>query len=295
MPFQRQSFALHWASLPLDVDWQNLRTSGVTRMQLDWRIASDELLRQLQDAGVREVAVRLWATDYDRESARRSTRDLVASKQRLGVKYVILGREPENGFDMRYGSRSWGGPEAFSEANNAHAMYTLLFPLGVKVVSAAFTYRAHYRDWNSAASPQGGLQPGVYVWTEETRMLCDEVDYNGFHWGGADGTAYDIGERMRVSLWEAQARHHKPLFIDEVAIDRGDPVFRMTTYLHLATLLMESDRTKPFGGSGERVEWLCPFISAGDPGNPPQWPPDQILRDPRCYALVREYMAGRNF
>jgi hypothetical protein len=303
--FERWMFAFHWSTLPAPVDWDNIRTGEFQCAMLDWSIASVSLCRDLKNAGIVAIAVRLWPEDYSTETARNLTINRLVKLQDEGVCFLVIGREPENAYGLTYND-DWHGGEAFVvrdailEMNRrALVLHSQQRPLWT--VSPGLTYRGHYTNWDARDNRGAGLQPGEYTWLEILRPALDECSYNGFHSGGSDGTEYDITERMKDTIHEAQERYHRNLFIDEIVISRGTPVQRMTTYLRVATKLLERRATNvagseiPLGGAGERVRWLCPFISLGEPGEPPAWPRSQLLRDPDCYPLVRAFMRGGNF
>ena len=287
MSFARTSLGLFWTLPPDDLDWQNLSSSSVKRMQLVASVADQVMLRRLRDSGVTGVALRMNEGDYSSASLRLMWRDRIAPLVPLGVDTVIVGVEPDHAYDMRFGSPTWGQAAAAVHRDNLAAMLQLLRPLHVRVVSPGWTSRTRDMNWVE------GVFPGEQSWLEITREAYNACDLNGFHWYSYDGTPYDVNERMRRTLWLEQGRRHKPLYIDEVGVDRGTPVQRVTVYLHLATLLLNTGSPPtPFEFSGARVEALVPFVSNG---NGRGWDPAYLIRDPAAYALIGRFMAGQDF
>lgn len=273
-------------SLPLDAqDKDNLRRSRCTLVELTWNVATESTVDYLAQSGVRTICARLGEYDYYTHEARRAVADRIPALRAKGLTHIQVGVEPEHGVDMRYASRNWQHERAYLHGNATHEMSIALFALGVHVISAGWTARGWYRNWDE------GVQPGLYAWTEETRLAYDECDYNGMHLYMADGTQYDIEERARIALWEEQARRHKPLWIDEVGVtpSRGTERDKMALYLRLATYLLRTERTTPLGGAGERVEAFIPFISNGDGVG---WDIRYLIRDPWCYDLLSAFYAG---
>jgi hypothetical protein len=244
-------------------------------------------INRLRELGVRHFVLRALDGEFNTLEQRRRLAARVADLMPLGVGMVVAGCEPENIFSMKWGATSWGHWEAWNHRERLFWLLDELRPLrqrGLRVVSAGWTYRGHYRDWRE------GVQPGEQQWLEITRVAYNECDLNGFHWYGADGTPYDIHERMRVGLWQEQGRRHRALFIDELGVDRGTPVERMGAYIRIAELLERTNLDEPWGGSGERVEGLVPFVSNGVPNG--HWDEGKLLREPRCYELLGRFMRG---
>jgi hypothetical protein len=80
---------------------------------------------------------------------------------------------------------------------------------------------------------------------------------------------------------------HKGLIIDEVGISGGHTQQeKMHAYIDIAQLLLTHRAL------GSRVDALIPFVSNGDPGNPPSWDRRYLLRDPACYAELGAWMAA---
>lgn len=285
MAFSRDKFGVGWTMPPDAQDWDNLRRSRVKLVQITFNIATEALVSTLANRGITTITVRLNESDYYTSEQRRVSTDRIARLMRLGLTHVIIGVEPENAVDMRYGSRTWGQEQAYLHGNATREMYLSLFALGVKTISAGWTVRGWFRNWDE------GVQPGVYPWLEETRLAYNDCDYNGAHLYMSDGTTYDIEERARVYLWEEQARRHKPLWIDELGVTPsvGDNVAKMGIYLRFASYLLRTDRRQPLGGAGERVEALIPFVSNG---NGIGWDPRFILRDPAAYDLLGAWIRG---
>src|SRR5262245_16699679 len=189
MAFTRSDFTLHF-SLPLDqVDWQNLRLSRVSAVMLAGIAATQEVVQRLRNEGINHITVRLSNDDVWSADKRKAWADELA---RLRVEAVVLGTEPDNAYDLRYG-HPWGEASAFARVTDIHQAHLEIKEKAphIQTVSPALTYRGHYRDWRE------GVQPGRYTWLEILRLSLDECDLCGLHLYGADGTTFDMSERMR--------------------------------------------------------------------------------------------------
>ena len=278
---RREDFALFW-SLPPDLqDWDNLTVSRVRRVQLVASFTDQPTIARLASMGVR-CTVRLDEADYATGDARLRSRDRIGTLLPLGaIDTVMVGVEPENAFNFRFGSPTWGQHAALDHAALLTAMTALLRPLGVRVVSAGWTARGIDMNWSN---PEG-VQPGLYTWLEITRQAYNACDLNGFHLYGYDGTEYDLWERMRRHLWVEQGRRHKPLYIDEVGVlGSNTPVDKMRSYVRFATRLL--------GPMGERVAAFTPFVSNGTGIG---WDPRFLIRDRQAYLLLRRFIDGEDF
>jgi hypothetical protein len=278
---KREDFALFWSVPPDDIDWDNLRAGGAMRMQVMLAFANHETLAGLADLGVK-CTVRLDEADYADDETRRRAAGRLAGLAPAGlVDTVIIGVEPENVFNFRFGSPTWGQVTAMDHARRLQLMLDLVRPMGLRTVSAGWTARGIDMNWSDAE----GVQPGLYAWLELTRMAYNACDLNGFHLYGYDGTDYDLWDRMRRHLWVEQARRHKPIYIDELGVAGSSTATeKMRSYLRLATALL--------GPMGERVEALTPFVSNGTGVG---WDPRFLLRDREPYLLLKRFMDGESF
>src|SRR5438477_4988474 len=166
---KREGFTLFWSIPPDAQDWDNLRTSGVKRVQLVASFADHDTVAKLGAMGIK-CAVRLDEPDYGDDGVRAQQRDKLAALQPLGVvDTVIIGVEPENTLNCKYGSLTWGENEAWDHAAKLTAMVGLVKSLGLRTVSAGWTARGIDMNWSNAE----GVQPGLYTWFEITRTAYD--------------------------------------------------------------------------------------------------------------------------
>jgi hypothetical protein len=86
---------------------------------------------------------------------------------------------------------------------------------------------------------------------------------------------------------------HKPICIDELGVGNASmsDVQKMAAYIAVAEILLSRVDGRQHA-LGQRCELLCPFVSNGDPGDPPQWEPYFLLKDPACYAELGRWMAS---
>src|SRR5687768_3902807 len=113
---RREDFALFW-SLPPDLqDWDNLTVSRVRRVQLVASFTDQPTIARLASMGVR-CTVRLDEADYATGDARLRSRDRIGTLLPLGaIDTVMVGVEPENAFNFRFGSPTWGQHAALDHA-----------------------------------------------------------------------------------------------------------------------------------------------------------------------------------
>lgn len=281
---KREDFTIFWSVPPDALDWSNVLTSGVRRVMLPWAFATPTLLAKLRLHGIRAI-IRLDESDYYGDNAPTAIRLGLEERVRAGdVEAVVIGVEPENGINMRYGSPSWRHDLAQRHAAATNRVARAISGLGLKVITAGWTMRG--------VDPQHDPpEPGVTSWREHTAYAYTDVTIagNGFHlyeydwiWQ-ADGRNVDF-ERAQITLRTAQEHFHKPLWIDELGIDHGTPVQRVRAYLDFCRWLLADHL-------GGRVECVAPFVSNGTPNG--HWEAGKLIRDPAAYVLIAEFMAGR--
>lgn len=277
MAFTRSRMGIFWSLPPDNQDWANLNTSGVRLVMLPYRVATPDLLAHLQDAHKR-VVIRMTNEDACTVPPG-SVRFLLEDYVRRGfpVEAVILGNEPERSYDTCYGSPDWGlGYDgAWTHANRADAYRRTLQGIGgIKVIAPAFS--------RGAISEDDAPHPGQESWAEVCRAVYDACDGQGFHLYQYAWKSPVDSLRLRFALQRGEERHHRNLWIDELGIDTGTPVERMAAYIDVARLL----ERHPYG---ERVEFLCFFVSNGDGQG---WGKNYIIRDRQAYKLLGSFMAG---
>jgi hypothetical protein len=119
-----------------------------------------------------------------------------------------------------------------------------------------------------------------------------DADGNGGHiyeygwtWP-VDPLRFKFAVKHNLELW------HKPLWIDELGVEGGAaPVDKMRAYLQMADILLSEVNSEQHP-LGQRVEFLCPFVSNGHPGSPPSWDIRYLMRDRACYELLGQWMAA---
>jgi hypothetical protein len=279
---RRDAFTLFWSIQPTEQDWRNLNASKVKRVMLTYDLALHDRAMLAHLASLQKrVVIRLTEENVFNIAPaiiRQRLDDIVRT---ITVDAVILGCEPENGFDMEYGSPNWGNrgdqPWVWHHAARVSLLHEALDGMPFKRVSPGWTMRSISED----EAPQ----PGVVTWAECTRMAYNKFDGNAAHIYQYGWTSVVDELRFKFALKEAQARHHKPVWIDEVGISSGSDVERMRAYIAIATMLLQHKL-------GDRVEMLCPFISTGDPGDPPAWDGRLLIRDAEAYRLLGAFMAA---
>lgn len=279
MSFTKDRFCLFF-SLPLDnQDWQNLDTSKVRMVMLQFAFADSMTLGKMKQRGLK-VVLRIGEDYYADDAPSRFRAELKAKQQVCPIEAVILGVEPDNPFNLKYGSTSWGQPRAYEHRLRSDRLRTALSGLGVKLVSASPTMHSISEDEPPA--------PGQVSWRE----ICTLPDRNmgqGYH--DYDGNGYHLYSydyigvvdelRVKFALKQAQTLWHRPLWIDEVGVGKGAPVQRMMMYTKIADMLLGNVL-------GQRVEMLAPFVSNGQPHG--HWDANFLLRDPECYRVLGDWI-----
>lgn len=284
----KQDFTLFWAIAPSAQDWANLITSGVSRVMITYQLATSDtdMLVRLSTAN-RRVIIRL--EDNNQRPPAEIARALNDIRHVVPIDAVIVGNEPDGGFNMRYGSPSWGQLRAYESAMRTSYLVEAVRGLGLPVVSPPMS---HPPD---AISEDGPPLPGRVTFREIVAPKYQEADGCGLHiyalgWGfnGQDPT--DVQQvnrdRFKFALKAGVENWHRPCYIDEVGVILGgDDVLQMRAYLEMADIIMRSR-------CNDRVKMFCPFISAGDPGSPPAWDARFILSLPAAYALLGAWMTS---
>lgn len=285
MAFHKGRFGLFF-SLPLDAqDWANLDASRVRLVMLMLEHATTDTLRALADRGCK-VVLRVNEADYYSADAplQIATRVMMARRD-CPVDAVIVGNEPDHPFNMNYGSVGWGQEFAYVHRMRFSAVRRILQNTGARVVSPAPIMRSISEDDPPA--------PGRVTWREIMCLSEDEgyqlADFNGCHLYayGWDGPVDEL--RLKFALKQQTELWHKPLYVDEVGVSGNHtPIEKMRAYIDIAEILM-SIRDGRQLMIGQRVEFLCPFVSNGSPDG--SWDARYLLRDPACYRLLGDWMA----
>lgn len=270
---KKQDFALFY-SLPLDgLDWQNLAASHVKRVMLLLPFCDTTTLDRLNSMGVRLI-IRVPEDAYYDIGAPVSIREQVrAISRHIGIAGVVVGNEPDNAFSFEDGAPTWGADYAYAHRDAFDRVRDLLQREGFPVVSPGLTMRSISED-----EPP---QPGQYTWAEILRLSYDKAHGNAVHLYTYNWLSIIDQSRVKFALKHYEGMHHMPIWIDEININSGTPLARMTACIAIANLLLTHEL-------GKRVVSFCPFVSNGD-GN--GWPIGYLLRDPACYQLLGQWMS----
>ena len=273
-------------SLPLDeTDWQNLAASQVKRVMLPFSVATPDTLSRFAQMGLR-VVLRVEEGSYgDPSAGGRIAQGVIAARSHAVIDAVIIGTEPDAGPDWTFGSRNWGQERAFAHRSAFDRVRHALQFARIRAISPGWTTRSVTED-----DPP---QPGRTSWREI--MSGPEILQDGtrsFGYQDADGCGVHFYQyrlvsavdelRFKFYLKEQAELWHKPLWIDEVNIDNGDPLTRMRACIAMADMLVSG----PFA-TGPRVAMFCPFVSNGDAHG---WSPGYLMRDPACYTELGAWL-----
>lgn len=277
MGFSKDKFTLFF-SLKMDsLDFANLDASGVKQVMvtLGAAVAFPDMLTELAKRVVKLIIRCEEESYYDDNAPTRTLVSLNRIKQIIPIAAVIVGCEPENPLNFQYGSPDWAG-HVWEHRRRFDTMRLILQNGGYKVVSPGWTSRAISEDDKP--------QPGSTTWDEITRPVYNACDGNAGHiyeygWDGPIDTV-----RFKTTLREMQRVRHKPIYLDEIGVSGRGAIERMRAYIEIGQLLL----THPLG---QRVEMLCPFISGGNPGDPPVWPIGFLIREPQAYVELGQWIS----
>jgi hypothetical protein len=305
MGFNKQTaFALFYPE-PLDnVDYQNLRMSGVRRVQMFYKTAL-VLPRQLEELAQMGVGVTLRleephmipvAESYYNAANHASIKAGVEQiKRRVAVEAVIVGNEPEHPYKLVWGER-WGnnpdqefpnpGGRAQAHADAVAAITPVLKGAAVRVVSPGWTHKR--------ITPRDRPEPGRMSWRELTLPAYNACDGNGAHVYAHSWVSPEDENRFLWALGEEIARCHKAVWLNETNVRAGglDPVARMRCVRQMADLIAQrhvGGHEVPFWHDGGRVVSFCPFVSNGRPDE--EWSP-MIIRHPQAYFELGQWLGN---
>lgn len=290
MGFIKQRFALFY-SLPLDPqDWQNLAASHVKLAMLMLPFADATTLRRMRDMGIR-VVLRVPEEAYYEDSAPTHIKDgVLAAMQSCPVEAVLIGNEPDAAQDLGYGASTFGQPFAYAHRRRFDAVRSVLQGVGIKVISPALIMRSISEDEAPA--------PGQASWREILCLPDENKEYGyleadgnachiyGYGWDGpVDELRFKFAVKIAATLW------HKELWIDEVGMTgKYTQLEKMSAYIDMAEILLSVQSDGKQHPLGRRVNLLCPFVSNGSPGDPPAWSPGFLIRDPKAYELLGQWI-----
>lgn len=272
---KRSDISLFWSLPPDTQDWANLQLSGCNRVMLPFWLANThrDILSRLA-ATQKRVVLRVEEDRiYDGDAPSTIHDALRAMLDIVAVDALILGCEPENPFNLNYGSHDWGQSWAYSHWRAVTNIRLALASVqGVAIVAPGWTMRSISEDEPVAA--------GKVTWREITNTAYSRMDGVGCHIYQY-GWASVVDElRFKFALKEAQLLFHLPLWIDEVNIARGSQIERMTACIAMAGLLVN----RPIG---DRVRMFSPFVSSG---NGVGYDGGLVMRDPACYRPLGDFM-----
>jgi hypothetical protein len=286
MPFSRDSLCISWFVEPSDTDKRRFELSGVTRCLIPYSLATARpaVLDYLGGRGVK-VTVRLDVDTRGPGVIERLIPNLAEFGRRAHIEYLILGNEPENAFDMRYGSPSWGNDNDHMWSHRA-AMLTLVARLRQAQASTALP-RLVAPAWTCRAPrPSSAPYPGTMMWYIALQSAYARCDARAAHIytdnarGPVDLERMQWGLQTQASMWDG------PLIVDEAGVNNGTDTERTAGVLALATWLLQPTQ-QAVGGVGAQVELLCQF--AGNAG--PEWAQYTMTSD-TCYRLIRNFRDG---
>jgi hypothetical protein len=280
MAFTKDKFTLFWSLPPDELDWQNLRVSRARRVMLPFNIAfsRQDVLSRLRQEGCRvvlRVEERTYSGDNDPQVIRSRFRVM---RPLVTIDAVIIGCEPDDRVpSFRYGAPSWGQEHANEHQFRMDRVRAALQPEGVTVVSPGLMMRS--------VSEDDAPQPGRVTWREIVAPAYNRCDGNGAHIYGYEWQSYVDTLRAKFALKEALELLHKPLWIDECGFGLRSETSAMNGWISFAGMVMAQP------GLAERIEMICPFVSNGDPGNPPVWDPRYRVRSTAEYQRLGAFLA----
>lgn len=262
-------------SLPLDaLDWQNLQASHVKRVMLLLPFCDVTTLDRLNGMGVRLIIRVPEDAYYDAENPMNIRGQVRSIARRIGLDAVVVGNEPDNAYSFEDGAPTWGQDHAYAHRSAFDAVRDLLQRDGFPVVSPALTMRSISED-----EPP---QPGQYTWSEILRLSYDKAHGNAVHLYSYNWLSVVDQLRVKFALKHYEGMWHQPLWVDEVNINSGTPVARMTACIAMAQMLL----THPLG---KRIVSWCPFVSNGDGQG---WPVGYLMKSPECYTLLGAWVTS---
>lgn len=286
---------------PLDeLDFGNLKASGVKRVQLFFRTALNhpEMLKRLRSMGVR-VILRLEEpaqhepveTTYYAANAWLFIRaGLLQIMQLVDVEAVIVGNEPEQPYDLTWSSFNWGNnPDAkwplgkvWHHAFAFEQVRRALADLPVKIVSPGWSCHR--------MTPNDRPQPGRASWGR----ICADA-YNGFfaatpqeaervkngmHVYVHNWRSEEDRNRFKWALGNELERCHRVAWMNENNSNNGTDMEQMAAVIEMSDIT----RSHPDGG---RVESFCFFVSNGR-GN--AWRAEYIVRERAAYDMLGRWL-----
>lgn len=282
---QKSDFTLFWAAVPTQVDYDNLIASGVERVMLTFQLARTRTDVLARLAGINRRAVIRIEGDNTNTPAT-IAQSLSTIRHVIPIEAVIAGCEPDAGCDMRIGSPSWCQDEAYASVARVSALIAAIEGLGLMAVSPAMSYPP------DAVSEDGTPLPGRTTFREIVAPIYQRANGCGVHiyalgWA-KDQDPPEIHrvneDRFKWGLKWATENWHLPIWIDEVGVILASDIDKMKAYIRMADIV----RANP--GVSARVRMLCPFISAGSPGNPPAWDTRYLIKDRVAYELLGQWM-----
>lgn len=280
MAFTKDKFTLFWSMPPDELDWQNLRASRARRVMMPFNIAfgrQDVLVRLRQEG--RRVVLRIEEDAYYRDEDPQVIRSrFLAMRPLVAIDAVIIGCEPDAIIpNFRFGSPSWGQDHAMEHRMRLERVVAVLKPLGVTVVSPGWIMRSLTED-----DPP---QPGRVTWRELTAPAYNMCDGNGVHIYGFPWRSFIDPLRAKFALKSFLELCHKPVWIDECGFGVGPDMLNVEGWVNFTGMILASPVLSA------HIEMVCPFVSNGMPGDPPAWPPGDLVRDPAAYQFLGAFLA----
>lgn len=233
-----------------------------------------------------------YATSAKRAEVRNTFRRLTPN-QRAGLEFVTIGVEPEGHLDFSWGSKTgWGnevlGDDRLTDMERHRRAFnelrTSLQNDGIKVCSPG--YRCRDIDGRKGAPPTDGPQPGYFRWSAHMLSEYGAAEYNGSHFYGYDGTAYDVEHRAARYFNKEISIRQREIILDEINV--GNRHF--TKEECMAGTLNIAEEARHTG----RVVRAYIFVFNGTPYNDKgeeQWPPNQLVDSDPCYGMLAKWLS----
>lgn len=296
---KRTAFQLFFPE-PLDSqDYQNLRISELKRIQM-YYISALNLPRQLEtlaSMGVRVTLrleepfmVPLEGSYYDPLAWPSIRAGVQHVKQRVEVEAVIVGNEPQHGYNLTWSSRNWGNlPDEMFPSEGGRASAHARGVAGIvgalrgvcKVVSPGWEH-----NWktphSSPEDPRNAPEPGRMTWRELCLPAYNACDGNGAHVYALNYVSHEDENRYLWALGREVERCHRAVWLNETQVGaRGlADVQRMDAVTRMGDLIAE----QIWGG---RVVSFCFFCSNGRADE--EWSHMRV-RDPKAYELLGNWL-----
>ena len=288
MPFTKDKLALSYFVELTDTHKRHFEMSGCRRALVPYSLAVNRpgVLDYFGQRGTL-MTVRMDVDPRSPGVTDRLLQNLPRFRNQAVIENLIVANdakvEPENGFDMHYGSPSWGNSTPmWSHRAAVGALITRLREAGYdghpgkpRIISTPFTNRAPRAT--SVPWP-GTMRWWLTCW--DTYMRADGRAchvYTDNYRGPVDLERLQWCLQMWATLWDP------PLIVDELGINNGTDTERVAGYLALADWLLRREQQEE-GAAGHCVDLLAIF--AGSAGAEFA---EYVLRSDQAYTAIRRW------